>query len=132
VVERWYLQDIRGYPSQQRHKLSKKEASVGDAKIGSEGEVRIFACLQDLDNGEWNVIDLTVETASDGSFRKTAPMRRYPCEKLNIREAPDWVVSGGVAVIAGRTETKAWTLGSGNFHAISYWAPKKVVLTLSD
>mmetsp|Transcript_25601 Transcript_25601/g.50108 ORF Transcript_25601/g.50108 Transcript_25601/m.50108 type:complete len:196 (+) Transcript_25601:1519-2106(+) len=127
VVERWFLQDVRGFPSQQRQKLSKKEA-MGEADIRTEGEVRIFACLQDLDNGAWNLIDLTVETASDGSFRKTSvPMRRYPCEKSNIREAPDWVVSGGVAVIAGRTETKVWTLGSENFHAINHWAPKKKI-----
>mmetsp|Transcript_25599 Transcript_25599/g.50099 ORF Transcript_25599/g.50099 Transcript_25599/m.50099 type:complete len:137 (+) Transcript_25599:1519-1929(+) len=50
VVERWFLQDVRGFPSQQRQKLSKKEA-MGEADIRTEGEVRIFACLQDLDNG---------------------------------------------------------------------------------
>lgn len=112
-----------GHISEPRPKSSKREV-VADVK----GDVRIFACLQDLDNGEWNLIDLIVENTGDGSFRKTSVfMRRYPCERMNLSEAPDWVVSGGVGVVAGISESKVWTLGSKNFHVISQWPTKNKI-----
>jgi len=135
VVERWVLLDVvrdsSSDTSQPKQKLSKREAvdvkSTNSKTSRSGGEMRLFTSMQDLNDGAWNLVDFSVDIEADGSFKRSSTqLKKYPCERTNPNEAPDWVIGGGMAVIAGRNDIKAWILGNDTPFSIPYWGPKKV------
>jgi len=124
VVERWVLVPIDD--DERREKHPKSGTSDVTSEISSKGDVRLFACLQELENGERNLWDVAINVDADGNFKMAAtPPIKYPCVLNPAIEPPDWVVSSRLAILSSLSGTKAHVLGSSRTYDVPIWQPKK-------
>lgn len=110
VVDRWIIitsyGDASGPPSKRPAISGKKEARAATRAR----RATVLACVQQMDGGHWDIVQLDVSVESDGSLKPLdTPLNRYRCNLAHVSEAPQWVATdGGLVAVAGIPSTRLW------------------------